>query len=190
MKKEGAYLAVAKRKEGFSTKTTEGHKRQSKKGLKDVIQCSYSGMYAKAIVDVEKGGGKNLTKPLGHTLEIVPLEDPADLGEGGYMPVKVLYNNEPIRTELYATYVGFSTEGAWAYTTKTNKDGIGRIKMLKSGIWLIKAGHKVPYPGSTCKTVRVNNFNKLYIIASGSTWRKIRCLQSKTWRYFQTCIAL
>lgn len=113
LKKEGAYLAVAKRKEGFSTKTTEGHKRQSKKGLKDVIQCSYSGMYAKAIVDVGKGGGKNLTKPLGHTLEIVPLEDPADLGEGGYMPVKVLYNNEPIRTELYATYVGFSTEGAW-----------------------------------------------------------------------------
>ena len=56
LKKAGAYLAVATRKEGFSTKTTEGHKRQSKKGLKDVIQCSYSGMYAKAIVDVEKGG--------------------------------------------------------------------------------------------------------------------------------------
>ena len=64
------------------------------------------------------------------------------------MSVKVLYNNEPLRTELYATYIGFSAEGAWAYTTKTNKDGIGRIKMLKSGIWLIKAGHTVPYPDS------------------------------------------
>ena len=146
LKKEGAYLAVAKRKEGFSTKTTEGHKRQSKKGLKDVIQCNYSGMYAKAVVDVEKGGGKNFSKPVGHTLEIVPLEDPADLQEGDYMPVKVLYNSKPIRVELYATYIGFSTESAWAYTTKTNKQGIGRIKMLKSGTWLIKAGHKVPYP--------------------------------------------
>jgi len=103
-------------------------------------------MFAKAVVDVEKGGGKNLTKPVGHTLEIVPLEDPADLREGDYMPVKVLYNNEPLKTELYATYVGFSTENAWAYTTKTNKQGMGRIKMLKSGIWLIKAGHTVPYP--------------------------------------------
>ena len=146
LKKAGAYLAVVVRKQSFYTKTAEGHKRQSKKGLKDVIQCSYSGMYAKAIVDVEKGGGKNLTKPVGHTLEIVPLEDPADLREGDYMPVKVLYNNEPLSIEIYATYVGFSTEQAWAYTTKTNKEGMGKIKMLKSGIWLIKAGHTVPYP--------------------------------------------
>jgi len=146
LKKAGAYLAVATRKEGFFTKTTEGYERQSKKGLKDVIQCGYYGMYAKAVVDVEKGGGKNFSKPVGHTLEIVPLEDPADLGEGDYMPVKVLYNNEPLKTELYATYIGFSTESAWAYTTKTNKEGIGRIKMLKSGIWLIKVGHKVAYP--------------------------------------------
>ena len=146
LKKNGAYLAVVMRKESFYTKTANGHNLQSKKGLKDVIQCSYCGMYAKAVVDVEKGGGKNLTKPVGHTLEIVPLEDPADLREGDYMPVKVLYNNEPLKTELYATYVGFSTENAWAYTTKTNKQGMGRIKMLKSGIWLIKAGHTVPYP--------------------------------------------
>ena len=146
LKKNGAYLTVATRKEAFFTKTTKGYERQSKKGLKNVIQCGYYGMYAKAVVDVEKGGGKNLTKPVGHILEIVPLEDPADLREGDYMPVKVLYNNEPLKTELCATYVGFSTEGAWAYTTKTNKEGMGKIKMLKSGIWLIKAGHTVPYP--------------------------------------------
>lgn len=58
LKKEGTYLALAKRKEGFFTKTTEGYKRQSKKGLKNVVQCGYYGMYAKAIVDVEKGEGK------------------------------------------------------------------------------------------------------------------------------------
>ena len=63
LKKEGAYLVVAKRKEGFRTKTTEGTKRQSKKGLKNVIQCSYSGGYAKAIVDVGKGGGEILSRP-------------------------------------------------------------------------------------------------------------------------------
>jgi len=146
LKEKGVYLAIVKRKEGFFTKTTQGYKRQSKKGLKDVIQCGYYGMYGKALVNVGEGGSKNFSKAIGHTLEIVPLVDPSNLREGDYMSVKVLYNNEPLRTELHATYVGFSTENAWAYTTKTNKDGIGRIKMLKSGIWLIKAGHTVPYP--------------------------------------------
>ena len=146
LKKEGVYLVVAKRKEGFRTKTTDGYKNQSKKGLKNVIQSSYSGGYAKAIVDVGKGGGEIFSRPVGHALEIVPLKDPASLKEGDYLPVKVLYNSKPLRAELYATYVGFSTEGAWAYTVKTDKKGVGRIKILKSGIWLIKIGHKAPYP--------------------------------------------
>jgi uncharacterized GH25 family protein len=146
LEKEGTCLVVAKRKEKFFTKTTEGYKRQSKKGLKNVIQCSYSGGYAKAIVVVGKGGGRLFSKPVGHTLEIIPLKDPAGLREGDYLPIKVLYKNKPLKTELYATYVGFSTEGAWAYTAKTNKEGMGKIKILESGIWLIKVGHKVPYP--------------------------------------------
>jgi len=52
------------------------------------------------------------------------------------------------------------------------------------------AGEDGLYSGSPYKTVRVNNFNKLHIMAFGSTWEKLRCLQSKTGRYFQTCIAL
>ena len=97
-------------------------------------------------MDVGKGGGKIFSKPAGHTLEIVPIEDPARLKEGDYLPVKVLYNSEPLRIELYATYVGFSTEGVWVYASRTHKEGVGRIKIVKSGIWLIKVGHKVPYP--------------------------------------------
>ena len=53
-----------------------------------------------------------------------------------------------------------------------------------------KNSHSYHFLGSPYKTVQVNNFNKLHIIASGGTWRKIRCLQSKSGRYFQTCIAL
>ena len=144
----GTYLAVATKKAGFSTKTTEGYKRgRSKKGLKNVISCTYSAKYAKAIVNVGKGGGKNFSRPIGHKLEIIPLNDPANLSEGDYFPVKVLYNKEPLRTEIVATYAGFSTEkNTFAYATKTDKEGIGKIKLLKSGIWLIKVGHKAPYP--------------------------------------------
>jgi uncharacterized GH25 family protein len=143
----GTYMIAAKRKEGFFSKTTEGYKRQSKKGLKNVLQCSYSGGYAKAIINVgEEGGGTIVSKPLGHTLEIVPLKDPADLRVGDDLPVKVLHDGALLSTEIYATYAGFSTDGAWAYATKTNKDGVARIKMIHSGIWLIKVSHKKPYP--------------------------------------------
>ena len=143
----GTYMIAAKRKEGFFSKTTEGYKSQSKKGLKNVLQCSYSGGYAKAIINVgEEGGGTIVSKPLGHTLEIIPLKDPTDLRVGDDLPVKVLHDGALLSTEIFATYAGFSTDGAWAYATKTNKDGIARIKMLHSGVWLIKVSHKKPYP--------------------------------------------
>ncbi len=146
LKSEGTYIVVAQRKEGFSSKTTSGHQMKSKKELKNVLQCSYSGGYSKAIVNVGNGGGKALSKPLGHTLEIVPLDDPSNLKPGDYMSLKVLYKGEPLSVEIYASYVGFSLDGAWAYTTKTNRDGECQIKMLHPGIWLIKVGHRVPYP--------------------------------------------
>ena len=145
LKKEGTYLALAEKK-GFRSTTTKGGKNKSRRELRNIIHCKKRIQNAKAIFNIGKGGGKFFSRPVGHTLEIVPLKDPACLKEGDYLPVKVLYNNEPLRAELYATYVGFSTEGAWAYTAKTNKEGVGGIKILESGIWLIKVSYTEPYP--------------------------------------------
>lgn len=146
---EGIYLIVAKKKGGFFTKTTEGYKRgRSKKGLKNVIECTYSEKYTKAIVNVGKAGGKTFSKVLGHDLEILPLADPSNLTEGDYLPAKVTFKGKPLAyTPVYATYLGFSTEkAAYAYTTKTTPEGIARIKILKSGIWLTTTNHKEIYP--------------------------------------------
>lgn len=146
LSKEGTYVIVAKKKEGFSSKTTSGYKQQSRKNLNNVIQCSYSGGYCKAIINVGKSGGTVFSRPVGHNLEIVPLEDPANVKQGGYLPVKVLYNGEILQTEIFATYAGFSTQGAWAYTTSSNKEGLGRIKILQPGVWMVKVSHKLPFP--------------------------------------------
>jgi len=145
---KGTYLVVATKKGMFFTKTTEGYRRgKSKKGLKNVISCTYSVKYAKAIVNVGGKGGNSFSRSIGHKLEIIPLEDPANLSEGDYFPVKILYNKKPLSTVIFATYAGFSTEkNTFAYATKTDKEGIGKIKILKSGIWLIKVGYKAPYP--------------------------------------------
>ena len=149
LKKEGTYLVVAKKKGGFFTKTTEGYKRgQSKKGLKNVIKCTYSAKYSKAIVNVGKTGGKTFSKALGHELEIIPLTDPGNLQEGDYLAIKVMFKGKPLSsTHVFGTYLGFSTEkNAFAYTTKTSKEGIAKIKMLKSGVWLITTSHIEDYP--------------------------------------------
>jgi len=149
LKKEGTYLIVAKKKGGFSTKTTEGYKRgQSKKGLNNVITCTYSAKYSKAIVNVGKAGDKTFSKALGHELEIIPLADPGNLQEGDYLPIKVMFKGKPLSsTHVFGTYLGFSTEkNTFAYTTKTSKEGIAKIKMLKSGAWLITTSHIEDYP--------------------------------------------
>lgn len=143
----GTYLALVQRKEGFSTKTTEGYKHQSRKGLKNVIHSRYLGMYGKAILNVgETGDGKNITAPMGITLEIIPLDNPSDLNTGDYFRFRLVYQGKGIACPFNATYAGFSTEDAWAYTARTGKNGEGKIKILESGIWVIKANHKAPYP--------------------------------------------
>ena len=143
----GTYLAVVKRKEGFSTKTAEGYKQQSKKGLKNIISSRYLGMYGKAVINVgEPADAQSALKPMGIPFEIIPLVDPSALKAGDYFRFKLLYQGKPVAVDIKATYAGFSYNGAWAYSTRTDKEGIGEVKILESGIWVLYANHKMPYP--------------------------------------------
>jgi len=142
----GAYIIAATRKPGFYTKTTQGSKRASKEKLKNVIKCSFSHMCMKAIVNSGDGKGK-VDTIVGHPMEIIPLKNPVDLRAGDYMPIQVLCNGKPFKGYIFATYSGFSTQkDTFAYTTKTNKKGNGKIRILKPGVWMIKASYEQHYP--------------------------------------------
>ncbi len=144
---EGTWIAMVQRKEGFSTKTTDGYKRQSRKGLTNVVYSRYLGMYGKAIINVGHASGNDIVqKPVGAPLEIIPLTNPANTKEGDYFRFKVLYQGKPVAESFNATYVGFSTGTDFALTEKTDDKGEGKLKITKSGIWVIKANHKAPYP--------------------------------------------
>lgn len=146
---QGSYIAMVQRKEGFSTKTTEGYKQQSKKGLKNTLHSRYIGMYGKAIINVgDQTQTQTIMRPVGVALEIVPLTNPSEVKAGDYFRFKLLYQGKPIAEYINATYVGFSTENAWAYSTRTDNRGVGDIKILTAGIWVIKANLKAPYPDS------------------------------------------
>ncbi|MDO9575135.1 MAG: DUF4198 domain-containing protein, partial [bacterium] len=149
LEKTGTYLVVVEKKSGFVTKTTEGYKYQSKKGLKGVIKSasSWSEGSAKAIINVEGTAGGSFQKAINQRYQIIPLDDPGKLKEGDYLRVKVILDGKPYSTLVYATYAGFAAEkDTFAYTTRTDKEGIAKIKILKPGIWLIKASDKIPYP--------------------------------------------
>lgn len=145
LRQEGTYIVAAQRKAGFYTKTAQGGKRRSKKGLDDVIHCSYSHMCMKAVANV--GKSTQVDTVVGHPIEIVPLQNPASLKVGDYLPIRVLLKGKPCSSEVFATYMGFSTEkNTFAYATKTDKNGRARIRILQHGIWMIKVAHESPFP--------------------------------------------
>ena len=146
LKKEGTYVASAVMKPIFMSMTPEGRKMQSKKGLPDAISCRYVEFFAKAIFHAGKPGGSAYKSALGQTIEIVPQEDPGLVKVGDSLPVKVVFEGKPLAGEfVYATYVGFSTEEDYAFTTKTNREGIANIRITHPGIWWIKVPYKRPH---------------------------------------------
>lgn len=142
----GVYVVTASKNPGFYTKTIEGGKQTSRKGLKNVIKCSYSHNFMKAIVNVGDGPGR-VDAPCGHVIEIIPMKNPKVLHAGDTLPVKVLYKGKPWAGEIFATYAGFSTEkDAWSQKVKTDRDGTAKIHLKHGGYWLLKVAHDEKYP--------------------------------------------
>ena len=139
IQKEGTYLAVAAMKPLFVSKTPEGYKRKSKKGLTNAISCRHVEFFAKAIFYAEKPDGLAYKKVLGHPIEMIPQKDPCLLKPGDHLPIKVLFKGKPLAGEfVYATYIGFSTRAEYPFTAKTDADGIINIRIVQPGIWWVK----------------------------------------------------
>ena len=146
--KEGTYLVTAELKPGFYTMWLEdgkiNHRIGPKTGLSGVMVSTYYEQFAKAIINVDTGDSNFLT-PIGQKIEIVPLKNPISLKEGDFLPIRILYEGNPLRSypTVYATYLGFSTQNeTYAYTTTANGEGIAEIKIIRSGIWMVKVNYK------------------------------------------------
>jgi uncharacterized GH25 family protein len=141
----GSYVAAGATKAKFFTKSPAGYVPKTKDQVPEAIKCFRSYKFAKAIVNL---GGKagDVSKPVGQDLEIVPLANPAGVKVGGELPVKVLLAGKPLAKEaVYATFAGFSKGHAMAFYDKTNKDGVVKVKVWHSGLWMVKVGFKKPY---------------------------------------------
>jgi len=150
-KQPGLYIVAASKKPGFYTmyvkKGRVHHEIGPKTGLEGVILSLYYEQYAKSLINVGEAEDDSFSKPVGHKLEIIPLENPYKLyGCGGhFLPLKVLFDGKPAKyCKVYATYMGFSTGDDFAYATSTNGEGIAKIRLTHWGPHLIKASMELP----------------------------------------------
>ncbi len=127
---EGTYVVAASRK---------------KKGDKEHVP---SEKYAKSIITVGKGS-ENVSKTLGHRIEIVPLKNPSEVKAGESLPVKILFEGKPLSTYIYATYAGYYSEDEpFPGISKSNEKGVAYINISKPGIWMVVCNHKVDFSSS------------------------------------------
>lgn len=140
MVQPGTYLAVTGKKFTYWVKTTEGSiEGKNKSQVKGAIKGMYSGKFCKAIITVDKPGGNVFSRIVGHELEIIPLKDPATLTKGDVLPIKVIFKGKPAEMEVKATYAGYSSRSnVFSETIKTDKQGLGEIKLSKKGQWLVR----------------------------------------------------
>jgi len=149
LKQAGPYQVTVATEPGFYTMylTDQGirHKLGSMEGVDNVELSLYYENYAKALISVGEPQAADFSTPLGHSIEIVPLENPFLKKTGDTLRLKVLHNGKPARfCQVSATYVGFSTKEDYAYSNKTDSNGETVIRLIHPGQWIVLAGVRKP----------------------------------------------
>jgi uncharacterized GH25 family protein len=143
LKKNGSAIIAGHRKGMVWTETAQGWKQASKKGLSGVISSGKYEKFGKTLINTTKDDD-GYSKVIGDKLEIVPLSNPALVAPGDYMDFKILFDGKPLSTEIYATYHGFTKNpNTYAYFTKSNDEGIAKVKITHPGTWMVRVPKKV-----------------------------------------------
>lgn len=95
--------------------------------------------YAKTIVNA-KAGDEGYKKMLGHDVELVLMQNPAEIKVGDWVDVQVLHRGNPESVPVYATYDGFSPkyENTYAFYTEGDPEGMAHIKITAPGTWMVR----------------------------------------------------
>ncbi len=156
----GTYMVSAAKKGSYFTKTAQGARPVPKNQAEGAISSVFLSCSSKALLAAGTPGGKGYAGAAGTDMELIPLEDPTALRPGAYLPIRVLLRGKPLADIFVnATYDGFSPWGkiAFAYSTKTDGEGIAHIRIDRRGVWLIMARHKAPCPDPSLCDMEILN---------------------------------
>ncbi|WP_274584572.1 DUF4198 domain-containing protein [Neisseria leonii] len=156
---EGSYVISAQYRPTFWSKNKAGWRQADMRQMPDAEYCEQTRMYGKNIVNVghRSADMQTISQPLGHLLEIVPLDNPANVRVGGLFKVQVLYRGEPLAgAVLTATFEGFDMSDrskthkveAQAFSDITGADGTVEIIPLRQGFWKASVEHKADFADS------------------------------------------
>lgn len=140
----GTYIIEAIQEGSYYSRTTRGGKRASREEYPNAVSCGFSNNTMKAIFS--RGEGGDAGRILGHSLEIIPLEDPSTMTRGEKLPVKVMFRGEPFTGKVNATWKGFSDHDHFAHEKQAGADGIVEIPLENAGLWLIMVHVSEDYP--------------------------------------------
>ena len=163
---EGLYLIGVTRHASYNTKYRDGAgETQSVKkdmtGLSNVVSSTYSQQFAKTLFCVGDEMAGAFDRPLGQTLEIVPLENPYTLANntGGSLPVMVLFEGEPAaHIKLYAKYGGFSQTDESSCAAMTDANGVAHLRITHWGPWVVKTAMTMEPRGNLAGRVMAENY--------------------------------
>ncbi|MDR2633016.1 MAG: DUF4198 domain-containing protein [Treponema sp.] len=150
-------ILVGNRKGGFYCLFTNGDYADGTRAAvaaanpgKTIATVRYFAKYSKYYLNPDPKD-RTFDKPLGHTIEIIPLDNPAGYKKGFKPRFRVLYNGQPLANgEIAATYdyYNYKTPNAYAQTQKTDAKGEVRFTITDPGIWLVRISdtRKSRYP--------------------------------------------
>ncbi|GHU49069.1 phosphoribosylglycinamide formyltransferase [Spirochaetia bacterium] len=147
-------IAVFRSIGGYTTTFSDGtrsslNKRQAAAANpgKTIVKTNYFSKWGKYYINPSKTD-KSFSTPLGHDIEIIPLDNPADISRGSTIRLRVLYRGKPLpNAEVKATYdyYDYRTMDAWALTgRKTDSKGEISFKLDypdlgKAVVWVFRA---------------------------------------------------
>lgn len=111
------------------------------KGIEAFARC------VKLLLRADKTDGLAYSRPAGLTLEIVPLGNPLTIEPGDTLPVRVLYQGDPV-ANLFVKAFRKNHPGETPPTGRTGADGVVELTLPGDGVWLVNTVHMIPAPRS------------------------------------------
>lgn len=147
---DGPFWMVAHRHGVVWSSTPDGWKRGGRDANPDATSAGKFERFSKALINAATDAdAASWGAPLGHALEIVPLDNPAGLKAGEALRVQVLHGGEAVSAQVEAGFRGFTDlPETYAYVTRTVEDEtvgpVATIKPWAPGLWAARVELRAP----------------------------------------------
>lgn len=91
---------------------------------------------------------KNVSTPIGHMLEIVPLQNPYLLKEGDMLTVQILFRGKPLENALIDLSPLSTVSSDEIQAQRSDENGEEAFSMSREGSWKFNVISGVPNPGN------------------------------------------